>query len=618
MSSFIKRLLLAAALTLLFAWLAFGPLGQGQAHIWRERLHDLQWQWLPRQTTADTIAIVDIDDGSLADIGRWPWPRDTVATLVETLFTRYQAAAIGLDILFPEASDQPAGDARLGRLARQYPLVFAQVFDQDAANPGRGFGQLLAAQPCPQGTTIPAAQGWLGLSPALGQPPRAGHITPLIDADGNIRRALPLIAYRQQCYPSLALAVFDALSGLPANTGNWQYRPGRLQHTASGLALPLQPDGSTRLHFADGLAPQYPAASILNGTLPPELLQNRIILIGSSAAGLGDLVSTPVNSRLAGVQIHANMLDMLLQQNTPQRPRWATVLALAATFTLCWLLLPGGSRRHPHRLPLLALAANLGWLLLVWRYWQRGIDLPAMPVLACLLLLLPLRNTWQSITAQLAEQRLFRQFSAYLPREVLMQLVESGADPRQLKAQRHNISVMFADIRGFTPIAEQLSPEQLAQLLNIVMDYLAQHIQQQQGTLDKFIGDAIMAFWGAPQTNDRHADAATTCALAIRQHLPQLHAELAAHGLPPVTFSIGINSGPAAVGNMGSRQRRAYTAVGDTVNLAARLQERSRELGEDILLGEATCRQLHNVVLRSHGRQQLRGRQQAIQVASPL
>lgn len=618
MSSLLKRSLLAAALTSLFAWLAFGPIGLGQAYVWRERLQDLQWQWLPRTNASDTIAIIDIDDSSLASVGRWPWPRDTVATLVDKLFSQYQVAAVGLDILFPEASTPPAGDVRLGRLAQQYPLVFAQVFDQDAANPGRGFGQLLPGQACPAGISVPEAIGWLGVSPTFGPIPRGGHISPLIDADGNIRRALPLLQYRQQCYPSLALAVFDALSGSPANATSWQYSKGQLQHSLSGLSLRLQADGSLRLHFAANPAPQYPAAKVLDGMLPASLLQNRIVLIGSSAAGLGDLVSTPVASRLAGVQIHAAVLDMLLQQNTPQRPSWAVALALSATFALCWLLLPGGSRRHPRRLLLLALAANLGWLLLVWWYWQRGIDLPALPLLACLLLLLPLRNTWQSIAAQLAEQRLFRQFSAYLPREVLLQLVESGADPRQLKAQRHNISVMFADIRGFTPIAEQLSPEQLAQLLNIVMDYLAQHIQQQQGTLDKFIGDAIMAFWGAPQANAAHADAAVACALAIRQQLPQLHAELAAHGLPAITFSIGINSGPAAVGNMGSRQRRAYTAVGDTVNLAARLQERSRDLGVDILLGEETCRQLQHAVLASHGRQQLRGRQQAVQVASPL
>jgi len=602
----------------MFAWLAFGPIGNGQAYVWRERLQDLQWQWLPEATASDTVVIIDIDDGSLASIGRWPWPRDTVAKLVDTLFGQYQAAVVGLDILFPEAGTPPAADALLGSIAQRQPLVFAQVFDQDAANPGRGFGRLLAGQACPPGMPVPEARGWLGVSPTFGPLPRAGHISPLIDADGNIRRAWPLLRYQQQCYPSLALAVFDALSGSATSTLSWQFHNGQLQHSLSGLTLPLQADGSLRLHFAANIAPQYSAAKVLDGSLPVSLLQNRIVLIGSSAAGLGDLVSTPVNSRLPGVQIHATVLDMLLQQKAPQRPQWAIALALLATFALCWLLLPGGSRRHPRSMLVLALAANLGWLFLVRWYWQRGIDLPALPLLACLLLLLPLRNTWQSIAAQLAEQRLLRQFSAYLPREVLLQLVESGADPRQLKAQRHNISVMFADIRGFTPIAEQLSPEHLAQLLNIVMEYLAQHIQQHQGTLDKFIGDAIMAFWGAPQTNASHADAAVACALAIRQHLPQLHAELAAQGLPAVTFSIGINSGQAAVGNMGSHQRRAYTAVGDTVNLAARLQERSRELGVDILLGEETCRQLQRGVLHSHGRQQLRGRVQTVQVASPL
>lgn len=615
MSAHLKKFLLSVLFTGLFGYLSLGPLGQGQAALWRERLLDLQWQWLPRHTLDDSVAIVDIDDGSLAAIGRWPWPRETVANLIESLFRRYQVSAVGLDILFPEAATSGDGDARLAALGQQYPLVFAQVFELDSS--ARRQGRLHHAQPCPAGLAVPQAYGYLGLSPTLGQQHATGHISPLIDADGSIRRAYPLLAYQQQCYPSLALALMDTLSGYAPGKPGWQYRQGQLRHTATDLALPVQADGTLRLNYADRFAPQYPASAVLDGSLPAHLLQNRIILIGSSAAGLGDIVVTPVNNRLSGVQIHATVLDMLLQQRTPVRPAWAVALALLLTFTLSWLLL--SSRRHrQYRVLLPAAAIMAGWLWLVWWLWQRGIDLPALPLLGSLVLLLPLRNLWQSVAAQLAEQRLLRQFSAYLPREVLQQLVESGADPRKLKAQRHNISVMFADIRGFTPLAEQLPPEQLAQLLNIVMDYLAQRIQQHQGLLDKFIGDAVMAFWGAPQASSRHADDALACALAIRQDLPLLNARLAEQGLPAVRFTIGINTGPAAVGNMGSQQRRAYTAVGDTVNLASRLQDLCRKLDQDILLGENTCRQLQTGVLQSHGRIQVRGRQQPEQVASPL
>lgn len=576
-------------------------------------VEDTRWQVFPRERVAGLpVAVVDLDETTLSRYGYWPWPRERMVALVRRLLEEQGAAAVALDILYPEASGNPAADAALGHLARTAPVVLAQTFDLSQSNAPRTLGQVAGGQACPAGLPVPQAQGVIAPGATLGPGVRAGHITPAIDADGHLRRAWPLVRYRDRCYPALSMALLGAAARLPDATVWKAGSGGGLENPVLGIHLPLQADGSIRLPWPVEWPPVIPAAAVLDARLPLPALHNSLVVVGSSAAGLGDLVTVPGKSRLPGVMVHAVQAQAMLSGTWMQRPGWGVALTGLYVFLLAWGCLWLAVQRHPWLGLTLALTGGLVWVAVNATCWRQGLDLPLLPPLFCVLLQWPLQSAWQGLKAQRAQRLLFRQFSAYLPRRVLDELVRSGADPRTLDdARRCDITVLFADIVGFTRLAEQLAPEQVAQLLNIVMSHLGRLVHRHEGTLDKYIGDALMAFWGAPLPQADHADRAVACAETMLADLPAINHALRQVGLPAIRLGIGVNSGEAAVGNLGSSQRRAYSAVGDTVNVAARLESLTRVLDQPLLLGEDTCRRLRTGAIYPLGCFELRGRSRA-------
>lgn len=619
-------LLLALCLALAFLVLAGGIPSVDPLKSWRARLEDLRWHWRVDAPPASPVVVVDIDDASLAKIGYWPWPRERMVQLVRQLFEHYGAAVVGLDILYPEASSSLKEDHALGDAGRRYPLVFSQAFELGSHGQALQSGLLTGGAGCPGGDVrFPMSSGVRALSPTLGPLPFVGHVSPLSDSDGILRRTYPLIDYRGRCYPSLSLAMLGALANLPSRQLQFAVQPGPagaytawLQESALGLHLPMAPDGSLTIPWRSHLPIVVPVIDVIDGRADAALLHNSMVLIGSSAAGLGDLVPTPLYKSLPGVMVHAAQLESMIDGRWQVRPPWASWLCLLFCWVLAALLLMRRITDHPWRSLLMVAGGSLLWFMIAWQGWLLGQDLPLFPPFMVLLLQMPVQAAWQGFAAQLAQYRLYRQFSAYLPRDVLRQLVKTGADPRKIEAQRCEISVLFVDLVGFTRLAESMSPESVAKLLNIVMEQLAKLVHAYDGTLDKFIGDALMAFWGAPLPQADHADRAVACAQAMLAALPAINRELAGAGLPQVLVGIGINSGPAAVGNLGSRERRAYTAVGDTVNLACRLEGLTRELNEPLLLGESTCQQIQHGAVVPLGRFALRGREQLYRVFKPV
>jgi len=515
------------------------------------------------------VVIVDIDEESLAQEGRWPWPRDRIAALVERL-REGEPAVIGLDILFPEAGD-PAGDAALARQLAAPEVVSAVAFALDSP-----------------GAAGPAPSAMAALAPSLGGGHVSlGHITPLHDPDHVIRRVHPEIC-TERCYFTLAIAMMTNWSGVAPALSDASL--GR-QLCVGSFCQRLNPDGSLSIPFHyPGRFARLPAADVLAGNIPTDRLQGSMVLVGTSAVGLGDLVATPLAANTPGVELHALLLAALMDNfhwaELPHGDALTTLgLMLLLLATLAWPAIT-----TPVKMAGTLLAITLAGLPLVapiFGYW-----LNPLPVWSAGLAVGLLWGGWELYLVLSQRRRIYRSFAAYVPPVVLRNLVKQGLGPDQLDAQRADVTVFFADIQGFTALSERLEPEQLVEITSHLFSEITEEVHRHRGTLDKFMGDAVMAFWGAPLPLYNHPQLALDCALAVDRRLRAMGPWLASRGYPEIRMTMGLESGTVTVGNLGSRQRRAYTIMGKTVNLAAHLQQQCKAVGLGILCGPELCARL--------------------------
>jgi adenylate cyclase len=550
------------------------------------------------------IAVVDIDERALAAVGRWPWPRERLATLVDRLFDAEGVRLVGLDMILAEPESK-AADARLAATLARHPAVLGFHLNAQPGSPRQG--DLPAGLP---GAVLAAAwptwHGHAGNLPALQQAAAgAGFVNAAIDRDGLTRRAPLFARYEGQAYGSLAMAMAYTLRGDAALALS------RLADAQGQVLLPYPAPSARVLHVS--------AADVLAGSVPANALRGRAVLVGMAAAGLIDQHSTPTGELLPGVELHANLLAGLLAGRLPQSPVWApalTALLLLGTGLALVVGLPR-LRLWPATAAAAALAAVLvGSNLLAWA--QAGLALPIAAPLLLVAGLYTLQLFFGQLAEALARRRLAALFGHYVPPE-LVKLMSRDPARYTMAPRSAELSVLFADVRGFTTFSEQLSPPDLAALMNRYLSVMTDIVREHRGTLDKYIGDALMAFWGAPLADAAHAQHAVQAALAMQAALPALNAEFAARGWPLIRITIGINTGPMVVGDMGSRHRRAYTVLGDAVNVAARLQELSGKLESPVVVGEATrqalppawpCREIDRVTLR--------GRATAMTIFEPL
>ncbi|MBY4676822.1 CHASE2 domain-containing protein [Marinobacterium arenosum] len=627
---YLKQHLVALSATLLLCLSIFWPASESLSWFW----YDLKTARFTEQpATADSrVIIVDIDEQSLAQEGRWPWPRQRVAELLRTLTEKYQVSLIGVDILFPDRTDQ---DESLFSLLPAQPISIAQAFQfgsSDEAGDGQALQRGRLASPVTLDhdletikKNIPTASGYLassGANPELDW--QAGHVSPRVDADGRIRRVAPLVRWQGQYYEMLALNLYRRLLQLPASYRLSDTEINQASNLLSNgpLQLPLDDDGMLLIPYpAESRPVQYiPASEILQRAVDPAQLDGAIVLIGSTATGLYDQVATPVSSLYPAVEIHANLLLALLDQRWTYQPRWEP----GAQLLLCVVLLLLAATLFNYGHGLLALISlsivTAGWFAFSLNLWQEQQQIRAWPSLAASLLLLAIYlppHLWQNYRQK---NRLQKLFSAYVPDAVVDKLMKQPDLTVGLVAEKRTMSVLFADLRGFTALAEQMPPEELAQLMNQLMGAMTEAVHRNGGTVDKYMGDALMAFWGAPLADPRHAERATQAALDIHRTVLELARAFQARGWPELDVGIGVNSGEMVVGDMGSTFRRSYTVIGDAVNLAARLQQMTRKLKVHILLGQQTVDLLPASGLQQRmkplGAVPIPGRKQPIQVYS--
>lgn len=611
----------------------------------------------------DRIVIVDIDEDSLAEVGRWPWGRDKLEHLVEQLFEHYQASLVGFDVVFAEPddssglrvlerlaadelADQPAFreelttlrdeldyDQRFAASLRGRPVLLGYYFRRDQAEANNRSGALpppvlSAADFRPNSAHALEANGY-GANLAIFQEAASGggHFNPEIDSDGVVRRVPMLFEFEGDYYESLSLAMArrivaaDRIEPGYAETGPLgdSGYSGLEWLQAGGLRIPVDERLRALVPYRGryGSFPYVSAADVLSGAAPAELLRDRIVLVGTSAPGLFDLRSTPVQSEYPGVEIHANLVAGILDNNIMERPAY-TLGAEFIHLLLVGLIMLG----LPLLSPLLATVGSAALLLVsiglnLWVWNAADLVLPIGSVLVLITAMFVLNMTYGFFFEQRNKRQLSGLFGQYIPPELVN---EMSANPQaySLAAENREMSVLFSDVRGFTTISESMAPAELADLMNSLLTPMTRVIHGQRGTIDKYMGDAIMAFWGAPLPDPDHARHAVEAALQLVARIHELQDQFRARGWPEIRVGVGINSGDMSVGNMGSEFRRAYTVLGDAVNLGSRLEGLTKNYGVDILVSEFTRDAVPDHAFREIDRVRVKGRDEPLTIYEPL
>jgi adenylate cyclase len=638
-----------------------------------QRLDDLIYDTRLRatmpQTMDDRIVIVDIDEKSLSEVGRWPWGRNKVAGLVDELFERQKVAILGFDVVFPEA-DESSGLKRLRQLAsnelkdqpgfgdrltqmeasldydnlfvralEKRPVVLSYYMTSDRG--GRINGTL--PEPVMQKTSLQGRPirffSWSGYSsniePLAKAAPMAGSINPVIDPDGVVR-AVPLISeYKGQFYESLSLAMFRVLTGLPKVepgfpqerflSRNYQGLESiLLKQGDKSLAIPVDDRVATLVPFrgegnvAGGSFKYISAADVLAGRVPAESLKGKIILVGTTAPGLMDLRVTPVGQTYPGVEVHANVISGLLDGRLYVKPDYAVgydVIVLLLAGLILAFALPILSAPKAVALSAVVIACVVG--LNFWMYLSAGLVLPLATALMMALTAFALNMSYGYFVESKSKRQIAHLFGTYVPPELVDEMVK---DPNSysMKAASKELTVMFCDMRGFTKMSETMEPTQLQGLLNDVFSRLTRVIRNNRGTIDKYMGDCVMAFWGAPVDSPEHAALSVKTAMEMAHEVRNINEEHRAKGMPEIGVGIGLNTGSMCVGDMGSSLRKAYTVVGDAVNLGARLEGLSKIYGVDIVVSESTKKLAPDFAWQELDRVRVKGKDQAVTIFWPL
>ncbi len=627
-------------------------------------LYDTKIRLTMPQTVDDRLVILDIDEKSLAEVGRWPWGRDRMAKLVDKLFDQYGIRLLGFDVFLAEA-DHSSGLKVLDGLAQaelrhdqQYLAVVNQLrpqLDYDGlfvkslngkpvilgyyfADEGRSSGVI----PSP---VLPASAlkdrdakvlSWPNYGGNLQVFQQAafgaGYVNPITDPDGSVRRVPLMMKHDGSYYETLSLAMVRALLGSPDIVPGFEAS----DDTTAGeygavdwLDLPTA-QGTLRIPVDENLAAlvpyrgyeksyrYYSIADILADRIKPEQLRGRIALIGTTAPGLKDQRTTPVSPVYPGVEVHANLITGMLDGSIKLKPQYAVAVEFI------FLLLVGGVMifLFPWRSPLratlttlLMLAAIIGTNLSLWEYanWVQ----PLAPSLLLLGGLYVLNMSYGYFFESRTKRQFTELFGQYVPPK-LVEEMSRNPQSYSMEGRKAELTVLFSDVRGFTSMSEGMEPDQLAHLMNEYLSAMTLVIREHRGTLDKYIGDAIMAFWGAPVSDSDHARNAIITALEMQNALEDLNRTLAARGIQEMKIGIGINTGTMTVGDMGSVVRKAYTVMGDAVNLGSRLESITKQYGVGIIVGEATRHAVSDIQFRELDLVQVVGKDKPVAIFEPV
>lgn len=595
------------------------------------------------------VRIVDVDEASLAKVGQWPWLRTKLAQII-TRLKRDGAKVIALDLILAEPdrlspqafadviSDQadlsgladrmrqlPSNDARLGDVIASAPVVLGiSGLAAGGRAPSQAKASFAKAGDDPS-LFVPSFLSATPMLPVLLKPARGVGAVNWLPAHDQVVRGVPtLTQLGRALYPGLALEALrvgdgqstiaikssggSGISAFGQQTGVERVKVGR-------TILETQGNGELWLRFSKYDPKRYlPAHEVLSDTHAPEDVKGRYIFIGSSATGLMDLRATPLDAAVPGVAVHAQALEQMLAGTYLLRPAYATGAELAFLILVgvlvAWLI----RRYGPLTAALIGVGAIAAITGLSWTaYANYGVLFdPVYPSLSVLGVYLA-GSLFSYVKSEADKNRVRTAFGHYLAPQLVEELAEN---PEKLKlgGETRDVSLLFSDVRGFSKISENLSAEELIQFVNALFAPLSDIILEEKGTIDKFMGDAVMAFWNAPMADENHAQNACTAALRMIDELARLNevwrrdAEANGKSFQDVQIGIGLNTGTCCVGNVGSTKRFDYSLLGDPVNTAARLESETKGFGVPIIVGERTARLAKGFAFLPIGAIQLKGK----------
>ncbi len=595
------------------------------------------------------ILIVDIDERSLKVEGQWPWARTKVAKLVQKL-SEQGAIVVSFDVLFSEPEQHPL--EFISNLAEAEPELLAQLEQFRQQSDGdqllaQAFQQmdvvlsyLLREEPNTVGALGPIveemtaelssrsillkANGYTGNIPLLADSAiSSGFFNPTPDPDGVIR-SVPLVwRIGDKVYPSLALATAmtylfqDEIHIKRVAVGDLDFVEG-IQFTKKLIKT----DSQARV-IVPYIGPRdsytyVSATDVLNDQVDLSIMENAVVMVGTTAVGLFDLRTTPVGTEYPGVEVHANVVNALMSGDFPYAPDWSD----AAVFVFLLLIGIIFSFVLPKFGPVVLFLFSVFVLviLIITNFWLWQEHKLALPLASSLILLFTLsvinlvEGFWRSTQSR---REVTEMFGQYVPRAHIDHMLEAP-DDYGFDGESKELTVLFSDIRSFTTISEKLSAIELKSLLNRYFTPITEIIFNNRGTIDKYVGDMVMAFWGAPLDDENHAENALKATMEMLEKIEALKPEFVADGLPEVNVGIGLNTGPMNVGDMGSNFRRAYTVLGDAVNLGSRLESLTKFYGVQCLVGPDTKDLCPNYAFRFVDKIIVKGKDEPIQAWEPL
>ncbi|MFC1546468.1 CHASE2 domain-containing protein [bacterium] len=544
---------------------------------------DLRFNIRGVQQSPNYIIVIGVDDDSLKkeNLGRWPWGRDVHAQLVDYLYSA-GAKVIVFDVLFSEPDPvNPEGDIKFADACKRSGSVISSMFMQVDKNKIRNIIQPIESI---KNSCI-----------------RIGFVNHFPEVDGVVRKMAPRIVYGDTTHYSLAVQAASLYTGMP------------LEQIVNNVYLDRHAEMT--INYTGGFKNYryLPYYKVLKREIPDEFFKGKIILIGAVAAGLYDTHPTPFVQAFPGIEIHANSITSLIHNTFIKGPIKAYSIRTMILFALiAGLVIPLLSPWIATGLTAFFVIIYLitcSYIFSVYNLWLDFVA-PSLVIIFCYITI----TVYQAMKTLTEKSHIKKTFGHYLSPQVMDQVL---SDPTKLAlgGEKKELTILFSDIRGFTPIAEALTPEETVSLLNEYLTEMTNIIFRYQGTVDKFIGDAIMAFWGAPLAQEKHAEYAVRCGMEMLERLEELKIKWEKEGTRVFDIGIGINTGDAIVGNMGSKERMDYTVMGDAVNLASRIEGLNKQYKTNIILGQHTYHAIKDIAqVRDLGTTNVKGKEENVRL----